>query len=235
MSFIFTLKSKSRCLCYQNYLKLHIIYHISTLMKYILFILSICLTHFLTPSVSQAQSYKENIEEYRTHYREKFLNVSKSLLKEEDLTFLRFYEPDSTYRVEAVIRLTPDAQEFKMPTYSGLERPYIKYGILSFNLKGENIELSVYKNLMLKDNPAFVDYLFIPFKDTTNGNDTYGGGRYLELRLGEFKGNSVLLDFNRCYNPYCAYSEGFNCPIPPLENRLKVKIEAGEKMFAKSH
>ena len=234
MSFIFALKSKTRCLYYQNNLKLHIIHHISTHMNFF-FILLITFTHLLTPSVSKAQSFKENIEEYRTHYRDKFLNGSKSLLKEEDLKYLRFYEPDSTCRIQAVIRLTPDAQEFKMPTYSGLERPYIKYGILSFHFKGKNIELSVYKNLMLKDNPAFVDYLFIPFKDATNGNDTYGGGRYLELRLGEFKGDAVVLDFNKCYNPYCAYSEGFNCPIPPFENHLKVKIEAGEKVFAKSH
>lgn len=80
-----------------------------------------------------------------------------------------------------------------------------------------------------------IDYLFIPFKDKTNGAATYGGGRYLELRMGEIIDNKVVIDFNKCYNPYCAYSEGFNCPIPPLENHLDIKIEVGEKMFAKSH
>ncbi len=188
-----------------------------------------------TPSVSHAQSFADNVKMYREHYREKFLNGSKNLLKEEDLKYLRFYEPDSTYIALASIEFTPDAKEFSMPTYSGLQRPYIKYGILSFILKGEKLNLSVYKNLMLKDNPSFQDYLFIPFKDLTNGNETYGGGRYLELRTGEFKDGKVLLDFNICYNPYCAYSEGFNCPIPPFENHLAVKIEVGEKNFAKSH
>lgn len=194
----------------------------------------ICLG-ILYPSVSTAQSFLENIKTYRAHYREKFLNNSKQLLKEDDLQYLRFYEPDSTYLVKATIELTPDAQEFNIPTYSGLQRPYIKYGVLNFNLKGEKLQLSVYRNLMLKDNPAYKDYLFIPFKDLSNGNETYGGGRYMELRTGEFVGNTVLLDFNTAYNPYCAYSEGFNCPIPPFENHLKVKIEVGEKNFAKSH
>lgn len=194
----------------------------------------ICLG-ILYPSVSTAQSFLENIKTYRAHYREKFLNNSKQLLKEDDLQYLRFYEPDSTYLVKATIELTPDAQEFNIPTYSGLQRPYIKYGVLNFNLNGEKLQLSVYRNLMLKDNPAYKDYLFIPFKDLSNGNETYGGGRYMELRTGEFVGNTVLLDFNTAYNPYCAYSEGFNCPIPPFENHLKVKIDVGEKNFAKSH
>ena len=197
--------------------------------------LLIVLSNLFPPSVLKAQNYVESIKEYREHYREKFLNGSKSLLKEDDLKYLRFYEPDSIYRVSCSFQLTPDAQEFSMPTYSGLVRPYIQYGILTFTLNGQKMTLSVYKNLMLKDNPAFIDYLFIPFKDKTNGGSTYGGGRYLELRMGELVDNKVVIDFNKCYNPYCAYSEGFNCPIPPLENHLDIKIEVGEKMFAKSH
>lgn len=193
------------------------------------------ISYIATPSVSNAQTFVENIKTYREHYRDKFLNNSKQLLKEDDLKYLRFYEPDSTYQVMATIELTPDAKEFNMPTYSGLQRPYVKYGVLTFVLKGQKLNLSVYKNLTLKDNPAYQDYLFIPFKDLTNGNVTYGGGRYMELRTGEFTGQSVMLDFNINYNPYCAYSEGFNCPIPPFENHLNIKIEAGEKNFAKSH
>ena len=197
--------------------------------------LIVILSNLLPPSVLKAQNHAKSIKEYREHYREKFLNGSKSLLKEDDLKYLRFYEPDSTYRVTCSLQLTPDAKEFSMPTYSGLVRPYIQYGILTFTLNGNKMSLSVYKNLMLKDNPAFIDYLFIPFKDKTNGAATYGGGRYLELRMGEIVDNKVVIDFNKCYNPYCAYSEGFNCPIPPLENHLDIKIEVGEKMFAKSH
>ena len=195
----------------------------------------IVLSNLLPPSVLEAQNYAEGIKEYREHYREKFLNGSKSLLKEDDLKYLRFYEPDSTHQVICSLQLTPNAKEFSMPTYSGLVRPYIQYGILTFILNGKKVSLSVYKNLMLKDNPAFIDYLFIPFKDKTNGGATYGGGRYLELRMGEIVDNKVVIDFNKCYNPYCAYSEGFNCPIPPLENHLDITIEVGEKMFAKSH
>lgn len=198
-------------------------------------LLSFLILIFLPPSVLNAQNYIESIKEYRKHYRDKFLNGSKSLLKEDDLQYLRFYEPNSLYQVKGTFELTLDAKEFSMPTYSGLQRPYIQYGVITFSLDGKIMMLNVYQNLMLKDNPDFIDYLFIPFKDKTNGTTTYGGGRYLELRMGEIVDNKVVMDFNKCYNPYCAYSEGFNCPIPPIENHLTVKIEAGEKMFAKTH
>ena len=69
--------------------------------------------------------------------------------------------------------------------------------------------------------------LFLPFQDSSA--DSYGGGRYLDIRTGDIRDGKLVLDFNRCYNPYCAYKEGYSCPIPPVENRLPVAIEAGEK------
>jgi uncharacterized protein len=86
---------------------------------------------------------------------------------------------------------------------------------------------------MLMNRPEYADYLFVPFTDATTGNETYGSGRYIDLRLGDIKNNTVLLDFNKCYNPYCAYTSGYNCPIPPKENRLAVAVKAGEKVFPK--
>ena len=78
------------------------------------------------------------------------------------------------------------------------------------------------------------DHLFIPFTDATSGEETYESGRYIDLEIKDIKGDRVLLDFNRAYNPYCAYVTGkFNCPIPPIENRLKIAIPAGEKSFSK--
>jgi uncharacterized protein (DUF1684 family) len=77
------------------------------------------------------------------------------------------------------------------------------------------------------------DYLFIPFSDPTNYVTTYGGGRYMELRTGNIKKDSVIIDFNKCYNPYCAYSDGYSCPIPPDANKLPVAIQAGEMLFKK--
>jgi len=75
------------------------------------------------------------------------------------------------------------------------------------------------------------DYLFLPFKDATNGDSTYGGGRYIDIRMSEINNNTLTIDFNKAYNPYCAYSDGFNCPVPPLENHLEVALEAGERKF----
>jgi uncharacterized protein (DUF1684 family) len=81
--------------------------------------------------------------------------------------------------------------------------------------------------------PGLKDYLFVPFTDLTNYATTYAGGRYLELRTGEIKNGQVVLDFNKSYNPYCAYADGYACPIPPDANRLPVAVAAGEMMFGK--
>ncbi len=188
---------------------------------------------FLPPSVSEAQSFKEKTEAFRIHYKEKFKANKNAPLKEESFKYMRFYEPDSSYSVECIFNTTPEAVEFQMPTYSGLFRAYIKYGVLTFKIQDSTLQLSVYRNLTLKDNAAFQGYLFVPFKDLTNAKETYGGGRYLEMWERDIQNDKVILDFNKSYNPYCAYSEGYNCPIPPSENHLKVKINAGEKIFEK--
>jgi uncharacterized protein (DUF1684 family) len=73
--------------------------------------------------------------------------------------------------------------------------------------------------------------LFLPFQDETNGDDTYGGGRYMDLKITDIRDNRITLDFNKCYNPWCAYSDGYNCPVPPKSNHLPIEVKAGEKMF----
>ena len=78
----------------------------------------------------------------------------------------------------------------------------------------------------------YQDYLFLPFTDSTNGNETYEAGRYIDLKMTDIAGNSVIIDFNKSYNPYCAYKSGYQCPVPPAENHLKTWVRAGEKKFA---
>lgn len=95
------------------------------------------------------------------------------------------------------------------------------------------MQLTVYRSIALSKLPSTSDYLFLPFTDETNGAATYAGGRYIDLRLADFKGNRVIIDFNKAYNPYCAFSAGYACPKPPDENRLQTAVEAGEKLFAK--
>ena len=79
------------------------------------------------------------------------------------------------------------------------------------------------------------NYLFVPFTDATTGKQSYGSGRYLEFYKKDIENNTLQLDFNKAYNPYCAYATGYKCPIPPRENRLSISIKAGEMNFAKSH
>ena len=113
----------------------------------------------------------------------------------------------------------------------------MKYGELSFVLDGESQTLAIYQSLKLLTMPQYKDYLFIPFKDETNGRETYGGGRYLDIRMGAIKSGKVSLDFNKAYNPYCAFASagGYSCPVPPRENHLKVAVKAGEMVFEGEH
>ena len=98
-------------------------------------------------------------------------------------------------------------------------------GTLHFTLNGTDEQLTVFQNIDLSRLEDYRNYLFVPFTDLTNGEQTYGGGRYLDLE-GPL-GDTVELDFNRAYNPYCAYGGRYSCPIPPQENHLEVSVEAG--------
>ena len=108
---------------------------------------------------------------------------------------------------------------------------YVQYGVLKFTLRGEEYELKIYQNINLIEREGYEDYLFLPFLDDTNGEESYGGGRYIEARIPE--GDTMEIDFNKAYNPYCAYNEKYSCPIVPRENYLPLKVEAGVKAFEK--
>ncbi|SHK06343.1 hypothetical protein SAMN02746009_00213 [Hymenobacter psychrotolerans DSM 18569] len=116
---------------------------------------------------------------------------------------------------------------FQMQTSTARRPLYRKYGVLHFAFEGKPQQLTVYQSLDLQQNPAYRGYLFVPFTDRTNGHGSYGGGRYIDLRRGQIRQGKVVLDFNRAYNPYCAYQAGYSCPVPPAENRLLVVIAAG--------
>ncbi len=189
----------------------------------------------LVNPTARAQDFNREIAHHREEYKAEFLKTPNSPLKAADLDYLRFFEPDSTYRLRAEFLATPGSEPFQMLTYSGMRKPYVKYGELHFDLAGKKQTLNVYQSLDLRRMPQYRDYLFVPFKDLTNAQQTYGGGRYLDFRMKDIEGTACVLDFNKAYNPYCAYSEGFNCPIPPKENHLEVKVEAGEKNFEKAH
>ena len=189
----------------------------------------------LISSTLFAQDFKTEIEKHREEYKADFLKSPQSPLKEKDLEYLSFYEPNEKYKVECTFVATKKQKTFQVPTSAGQTQAYTKFGELSFEIDGTKHKLAVYQSLSLRSVPQYRDYLFLPFRDLTNNKTTYGGGRYLDLRMKQMEGEKIYIDFNKAYNPYCAFGAGYSCPIPPKENHLKIAIEAGEKIFAKDH
>lgn len=182
-----------------------------------------------------AQDFKAEIGQFREEYKAEFLKSKFSPLKEEDFKYLRFYEPNEKFRVECQFTATIGGRPFQIPTTTGETKTYAKFGELTFQIEGKTYKLSVYKSPELQRIPQYRDYLFIPFKDLTNGKETYGGGRYIDFRMKQIENEKIILDFNKAYNPYCAFGAGYSCPIPPRENHLQVAIEAGEQNYTKEH
>jgi uncharacterized protein (DUF1684 family) len=138
---------------------------------------------------------------------------------------IHFYPFNAKWAVDARFVRTPGEKPFQMSTSSGMRKTYIKYAEVFFIIDKKEYKLNVYQSQDLLKSVEYKDYLFIPFTDATSGNETYEGGRYIDLAIPA--GNHILLNFNKAYHPYCAYTEGYNCPVPPQENTLPVKIEAG--------
>ncbi len=148
-----------------------------------------------------------------------------------DFETLDFFQPDTNYVIVAEFIRTPEALPFSMPTTTERESTEVLYGIAKFKLNGKNQELEIYQTPELITQEKYKDYLFLPFTDATNGEETYGGGRYLDLRIPE--GNEIVLNFNKAYNPYCAYNKKFSCPLVPAVNNIASKVMAGVKDFKK--
>lgn len=179
-----------------------------------------------------AQSHSDSIAAYRQQYKEDFIKEPRSPLKAKDTGDLRFYPVRKEYQVWAELQLTPEAKTFDMQTHSGKKQLYKQYAVATFSLKGKKYKLSIYQSLSLLSKEGHTNHLFLPFNDLTNNETTFGGGRYIDFSTKDIKNGMLLIDFNKCYNPYCAFKEGYSCPIPPSENRLKLRIEAGEQLFA---
>ncbi len=172
--------------------------------------------------------------EWQREMNADFKDATKSPLTEKDrasFSGLDFFKYDSTYVVTATLKLTPEAKKFKMKTSTDRLPEYVKYGVLFFELKGKPYQLNIYQNIGLLEKEGYEDYLFLPFLDATNGDTTYGGGRYIECEIP--KGNTMIINFNEAFNPYCAYSGRYSCPIVPQEDQLPIKIEAGVKAYKK--
>ncbi|MFN0173437.1 MAG: DUF1684 domain-containing protein [Saprospiraceae bacterium] len=198
-------------------------------MKNLPFLLFLCF-QTLFAQKPQADFFAE-IVRHRAEYKVDFLTNPRSPLTAADTAFLDFFPPNIAFQFFTRFERTPEAVPFELPTYSGQKRDYVQYGVLKFEFNGQPQLLNIYQNLRLVKDSTYRDHLFLPFKDLTSGEATYGGGRYLDFKQGDIRDGVLVLDFNKCYNPWCAFSDGFNCPIPPAPNHLEIAIEAGERNF----
>ena len=187
-------------------------------------------------SCREKKRYQDvNLTEYQRQVNNYFKDASVSPLKPKDLKNfqgLDFFEFDSIYIVKAKIVETKESLPFKMKTTTDIPADVRKYADLFFQITDKEFELSVYENLEYEGVEGYENYLFLPFLDETNEDETYGGGRYLDLFLNGT--DSIIIDFNKAYNPKCVYDENFSCPIVPRKNFLNTRIEAGVKNFIKN-
>jgi len=202
-------------------------------MKYLLFLSVVCMSF---NGIAQQKKFVQEIMEFHTSENEKFGNKETTILTEEDFEdfkALEFYPIDLKYRVNAAFIRTPNEKPFLMPTTTERLPEYVKYGEAHFTIDGKELKLNLYQSTTSYEEEGYEDYLFLPFTDLTSGDGSYGGGRFMDARIPI--GNDIILNFNLAYNPYCAYNSKYSCPIPPKENDMLVRIEAGVKAFGNHH
>ncbi|MBK6826186.1 MAG: DUF1684 domain-containing protein [Chitinophagaceae bacterium] len=180
---------------------------------------------------AQTDLYDDSLQSFRNRY----INTHE-VVTGEDRKLLQFFPVDRKYAVPAQFERIVDAPWFNMPTSGSISKVFRIYGILNFTLQDKSFRLHVYQSKNLMSDPQYANYLFIPFTDQTNGEITYEAGRYIDLSTDDLLADDFILDFNKAYNPYCAYiSNKYNCPVPPKENELLVEIKAGEKKWNGGH
>lgn len=181
-------------------------------------------------TLMQAQPEKEDILAFQNRLNNEFQDPDHSpLIKKDRQTFKghTFYPIDLAYRLKANFTRTPDEKPFKMAATRGEAMSFVKYGEIRFVINGAEQKLNVYQNLDPAKKAENKTYLFLPFKDLTNSVETYGGGRFIDLLIPD--GDTVIVDFNKAYNPYCVYNDRYACPVTPVENTLNIEIKAGVK------
>ncbi len=191
----------------------------------LLFTLLLCI------NFSIGQTYQDSIVEYQKELNDFYSNEEKSPLTQKDLKKFKghdFFTIDEKFKVVAKFERAVDAVPFLMKTSTDRLPTYEVYGVATFQLNGKTLQLNIYQNHRTRVMPQYKNHLFLPFTDLTNGDETYGGGRFIDLEIPE--GDTIVIDFNKAYNPYCAYNKKYSCPIPPKENDLPVHINAGVRL-----
>jgi uncharacterized protein (DUF1684 family) len=175
------------------------------------------------------QAYVDSLQVFRENY----INTHEVVKTKEDRALMQFFPIDPSYDIPCRFDRMDNSDWFSMNTSGSSRQVYRIYGKLSFTVHDTAVHLFVYQSQSLMNMKDYRDYLFIPFTDNTSAIETYGAGRYLECYITDIHDGVLQLDFNKAYNPYCAYTTGYDCPVPPKENALQVSIRAGEKTYGK--
>jgi uncharacterized protein (DUF1684 family) len=178
------------------------------------------------PPAPDDSGFPKQIEQLRAEKDRGFAEDPDSPIPKEKrakILPLKYFPIDPAFSVPAALRLSNDRPVFDMPTSTGTMRKMQRVGVLQFTLQGQPMTLDSFVENGTQD----ITSLFVPFADLTTGTETYSAGRYLDLKPTST--GFYVIDFNRAYNPTCAYNPTWECPYPPASNRLKVAIRAGEK------
>jgi len=196
-----------------------------------IFQLVVFLIIIAAPTFIFSQDYAKSIKKHRKSHKSGLQQKFGGPLKPKDLKQLDYFPASESWVKQAKVTLINGGDLIRMATSANQEKEYRPYATLQFSHENEEFAVTVYQIADANMYKLMQDHLFLPFTDLTNGNETYGGGRYLDLKVSDIEGDTVILDFNKSYNPYCVYADGWNCPIPPKENFINVDVLAGEKDY----
>jgi uncharacterized protein (DUF1684 family) len=194
--------------------------------KWLLFLIPVIaiLAYLSIPSAKPVYETGADVAKIRSDKNENFRNSDESPIQDKAaFKGLNYYPFNKEYIVDFVLEKAKKAETVELKMTDGTTEKLIFFGFIQAEFKSFTLKLKLYQH----EDGNF----FLPFKDKTAPTETYGGGRFLDLPLTNVKNNRLRVDFNLAYNPYCAYNEDFACPIPPAENTLPIRIEAGEKIF----
>ena len=186
---------------------------------------------------AQPQNNTENLSAWQKQINEEYSNKATSPLTATALANFHgfeFFKEDAKLNVVATLILSTEKKEVALKTSSTFLLKQTEYGQINFTIDGKKYSLTLYQSPTHLKEKGLEDYLFLPFTDESNGIETYGGGRYIDLKIPK-AGNEIVVDFNKAYNPYCAYSKGFSCPKVPEQNNLPIKILGGVKYSMAKH
>ena len=185
---------------------------------------------FLVLIIFHKNGFCQDYEKELKEHREKYMIETKERFPDQ---IQDFYPMNSQLRIVATYKKPRKPKTISVPTSGVKIKDYTEFAIINFKINGEKHKITTYRQSPVL--PLYKTLIFVPFKDPTAPHETYGGGRYMDMDTKDFKDGKVVLDFNKAYNPYCAFSDGWNCPIPPKDNHLKVRIDAGEKVPLTGH